>query len=281
MSNLQISTKTLTQYRAYLADMEKSLATIDKYLRDIRTFLTWMGEDTTLSKERVIAYKAWLQAHYKTSSANSMLTALNCFLTYLGETKNRVRTIKVQKQLFRPAQKELGRGEYERLLVTARKKGQEQTALIMETIGATGIRISELKYITVEAVETGRAEVTCKGKKREIFLVRKLRDKLSAWCRKKGIRKGPVFISCNGNPLDRSNIWSRMKAVAKAAGVDPGKVFPQNLRHLFARVFWQKWKDIFYLADILGHSNVNTTRIYTVTTGDSHVRKLQTLGLVS
>ena len=281
MSNLQISTKTLTQYRAYLADMEKSLATIDKYLRDIRTFLTWMGEDTTLSKERVIAYKTWLQEHYKTSSANSMLTALNCFLTYLGEAKNRVRTIKVQKQLFRPAEKELSRGEYEKLLVTARKKGQEQTALIMETIGATGIRISELKYITVEAVKTGRTEVTCKGKKREIFIVRKLRDKLSAWCRKKGIHKGTVFVSRNGNPLDRSNIWNCMKAIAKAAGVDPGKVFPHNLRHLFARVFWQKFKDIFYLADILGHSNVNTTRIYTVTTGESHARKLQTLGLVS
>ena len=225
MSNLQISTKTLTQYRAYLADMEKSLATIDKYLRDIRSFLTWMGEDTTLSKERVIAYKAWLQEHYKTSSANSMLTALNCFLTYLGEAKNRVRTIKVQKQLFRPADKELGRGEYERLLVTARKKGQEQTALIMETIGATGIRISELKYITVEAVETGRTEVTCKGKK-EIFL--KMQAKRQTFClvQEKGIRKGPVFISCNGNPLDRSNIWSRMKAVAKAAGVDPGRYSP-------------------------------------------------------
>lgn len=281
MSNLQINTKTLTQYRAYLADMEKSLATIDKYLRDIRTFLIWMGEDTTLSKERVIAYKAWLQEHYKTSSANSMLTALNCFITYLGKTKDRVRTIKVQKQLFRPAEKELSRGEYERLLVTARKKGREQTALIMETIGATGIRISELKYITVEAVKTGRTEVTCKGKKREIFIVRKLRDKLLAWCRKKGIHKGSVFVSRNGNPLDRSNIWSQMKAIAKAAGVDLEKVFPHNLRHLFARVFWKKFKDIFYLADILGHSNVNTTRIYTVTTGESHARKLQTLGLVS
>ncbi len=281
MSNLHINTETLTQYRAYLADMEKSLATIDKYLRDIRTFLTWMGEDTTLSKERVIAYKAWLQEHYKTSSANSMLTALNCFLSYLGETKNRVHTIKVQQQMFRPAQKELSREEYEKLLAAAREKGLEQTALIMETIGATGIRISELKYITVEAVEKGSTEVTCKGKKRQIFLVRRLRDKLAAWCRQKGIRKGSVFISRNGNPLDRSNIWSRMKAVAKAAGVDPGKVFPHNLRHLFARVFWQKWKDIFYLADILGHSNVNTTRIYTVTTGDSHARKLQTLGLVS
>lgn len=281
MSNLHINTETLTQYRAYLADMEKSLATIDKYLRDIRTFLTWMGEDTTLSKERVIAYKAWLQEHYKTSSANSMLTALNCFLSYLGETKNRVHTIKVQQQMFRPAQKELSREEYEKLLAAAREKGLEQTALIMETIGATGIRISELKYITVEAVEKGSTEVTCKGKKRQIFLVRRLRDKLAAWCRQKGIRKGSVFIGRNGNPLDRSNIWSRMKAVAKAAGVDPGKVFPHNLRHLFARVFWQKWKDIFYLADILGHSNVNTTRIYTVTTGDSHARKLQTLGLVS
>lgn len=281
MNSLQINTGTLTQYRAYLAGTEKSIATIDKYLRDIRTFLKWMGEDPALSKERVIAYKYWLQEHYKTSSVNSMLTALNCFLTYLGASQSRVRTVKVQQQLFRPAEKELKREEYEKLLTTAREKGLEQTALIMETIGATGIRISELKYITVEAVEKGRTEVTCKGKKRQIFIVRKLRDKLAAWCRQKGICKGPVFVSRNNNPLDRSNIWSRMKAVAKAAGVDPGKVFPHNLRHLFARVFWQKWKDIFYLADILGHSNVNTTRIYTVTTGENHARKLQTLGLVS
>lgn len=280
MSTLQIQTETLAQYRAYLAEMEKSLATIDKYLRDIRTFVKWMGEDPTVSKERVIAYKAWLQEHYKTSSVNSMLVALNGYLTYLGEAQNRVRTVKVQPQLFRPAEKDLSKQEYSKLLTAARERGRGQTALIMETIGATGIRISELKYITVEAVKAGGTEVNCKGKKRQILIVRKLRDKLLAWCRKKGIRKGPVFITRNGNPLDRSNIWSMMKAVARAAGVTPEKVFPHNLRHLFARMFWQKWKDIFYLADILGHSNVNTTRIYTVTTGDCHARKLQALGLV-
>ena len=191
--------KGLGEYRAYLAQKEKSIATIDKYLRDVRTFMQWLGG------------------------------------------------------------------------------GQD----IMETIGATGIRISELRYITVTAVQSGKAEVSCKGKKRQVYLVRELRDKLLKYCRRKGIRKGSVFVSRYGNPLDRSNIWSQMKAVGAAAGVCPEKVFPHNLRHLFARVFWEKWKDLFYLADILGHSNVNTTRIYTMTTVLNHAKRLRVLGLVT
>ena len=271
----------LNQYRTYLLSMEKSPATIDKYLRDIRTFEKWLGNDKTITKEKTIAYKAWLQEHYKTTSVNSMLVSLNCYLTYLGETQNKVRTVKVQHQMFCGKEKEMTMAEYKRLIATAYKLGREQMALIMETIGATGIRVSELKYITVAAVKSGRVEVNCKGKRRQVCLVKELRDKLRRYCIKKKIQRGAIFVSRYGNPLDRSNVWSQMKEIGKAANVSLEKVFPHNLRHLFARVFWQKWKDIFYLADILGHANVNTTRIYTVTTGESHARRLQKLGLVS
>ena len=192
-----------------------------------------------------------------------------------------MRTVKVQQQMFRTQEKEMSRAEYKRLVATAYQMGREQTALIMETIGATGIRISELKYITVAAVRSGRTEVSCKGKKRQVYLVKELRDKLSGYCRKKGIHSGSVFVSRYGNPLDRSNIWSQMKAIGAAAKVSPEKVFPHNLRHLFGRVFWEKWKDIFYLADVLGHSNVNTTRIYTMTTARNHAKRLRNLGLVA
>ncbi len=273
--------KGLGEYRAYLAQKEKSIATIDKYLRDVRTFMQWLGGGQDITKEKVIAYKAWLQEHYKTSSMNSMLVALNGFLDFMGNPQDRVKTVKVQKQMFRSTEKEMSRAEYKRLVHTAYRMGRVQTALIMETIGATGIRISELRYITVTAVQSGKAEVSCKGKKRQVYLVRELRDKLLKYCRRKGIRKGSVFVSRYGNPLDRSNIWSQMKAVGAAAGVCPEKVFPHNLRHLFARVFWEKWKDLFYLADILGHSNVNTTRIYTMTTVLNHAKRLQVLGLVT
>ena len=277
----ELGEKGLNEYRAYLAEKEKSIATIDKYLRDIRTFLQWLGEDKDITKEKVIAYKAWLQEHYKTSSMNSMLVALNGFLDYMGDSQDRVKTVKVQKQMFRSSEKEMSRTEYKRLIHTAYRMGREQIALIMETIGATGIRISELRYITVVAVKSGKAEVSCKGKKRQVYLVRELRDKLLKYCSRKGIRRGSVFVSRYGNPLDRSNIWSQMKSVGAAAGVCLEKVFPHNLRHLFARVFWEKWKDLFYLADILGHSNVNTTRIYTMTTVFNHAKRLQVLGLVT
>ena len=182
----EIGEETLKQYRGYLADREKSIATIDKYLRDIRTFLQWMGENRSITKEKVIAYKAWLQEHYKTNSANSMLVALNGFLDFMGETPSRVKTVKVQKQMFRSTEKEMSRAEYKKLIEKAYRMGREQTALIMETIGATGIRISELKYITVAAVKSGKTEVSCKGKKRQVYLVKELREKLLKYCRKKG-----------------------------------------------------------------------------------------------
>lgn len=277
----EIEAEALKQYRDYLVHEEKSIATIDKYLRDIRTFEKWLGEDLQITKEKVMAYKEWLAQHYETSSANSMLVALNGFLTWLGDAQDRVRTLKVQQQMFRSPEKEMSVAEYKKLIDTAYRAGREQTALIMETIGSTGIRISELKYITVSAAKCGRAEVSCKGKKRQIYIVKALQEKLLRYCRKKGIHNGVVFVSRYGNPLDRSNIWSQMKEIGRLAGVELSKVFPHNLRHLFGRVFYEKWKDIFYLADIMGHSNVNTTRIYTLTTGKNHMKKLGRLGLVT
>ena len=279
MNSSQQNEKQIQQYRIHLLTMEKSPATIDKYLRDIRTFYRWLG-DREIDKSTTIAYKAWLQEHYKTTSVNSMLVALNRYLDYIGLGQAKVQTVKVQHQMFCGKEKEMTMAEYKRLIATAYKLGQEQTALIMETVGSTGIRISELKYITVAAVKTGMAEVNCKGKRRQVYLVKELRDKLRQYYIKKNIQKGAIFVTRHGNPLDRSNIWAKMKEIGKAAKVSLEKVFPHNLRHLFARVFWEKCKDVFYLADVLGHSNVNTTRIYTVTTGESHVRRLQKLGLV-
>ena len=270
----------LNNYAWELKEQEKAPGTIEKYLRDIRHFYEWLRADKSVNKTRVMRYKEHLKETYAASTANSMLVALNAYFRYLGWKECRVKTIKVQKQLFLNKEKELTLGEYHRLINTAREQGREQLALIIETIGSCGIRISELEMITVEAVQTGVAKVRCKGKTREVSLVKNLRKKLKAFCKKKGIKEGAVFLSRKGNPLNRSYIWRIMKELSKKAGVHAGKVFPHNLRHCFARIFWKKNKDICYLADILGHSNINTTRIYTATTREQHVRRLEKLDLV-
>ena len=182
--------------------------------------------------------------------------------------------------MFAGSQRELKQTEYQKLVQTARQKGKEQIALIMETIAGTGIRISELSYITAEAVIQGKVEVSCKGKVRQIYLVKELRKRLRQYCKKQKINSGPVFCSRHGNPLDRSNVWSQMKKISKEAGIHAEKVFPHNLRHMFARVYYKKHKDIFYLADILGHTSVNTTRIYTRTAGEEHMKLLEGLRLI-
>lgn len=270
----------IRKYRLYLLEMEKSTATIEKYLRDIRKFSSWLGSDREVTKERVIKYKHALTERYKTSSVNSMLVALNMYFRYLGWEECCVRGLKCQQQMFIGSRKELKQEEYLRLVETALQKGQEQIALVMETIASTGIRISELRYITVEAVQQGCANVNCKGKSRQVFIVKELRKKLSKYLKQKKIKSGPIFLSQKGNPLDRSNVWTKMKKIAEIAGVNTEKVFPHNLRHLFARAYYHKNKDIFYLADILGHASVNTTRIYTRTAGENHLRILEKLKLV-
>lgn len=271
--------KKLDEYRGYLLEMEKSAATIEKYLRDIRTFRRWLGAEQEVSKEKTIAYKNYLKEHYKTTSAGSMIVSLNRYLQWLGWNECCVKGIKSQQQMF-AGQKELTQEEYKKLVETARKEGKEQLAVLMETIAGTGIRISELSFITVEAVIQGKAEVYCKGKCRQIYLTKELRKRLIKFCRQQQLKAGPVFRTKHGNPLDRSNVWTQMKKLGKRAGIDPEKVFPHNLRHLFARTYYKKHKDVVYLADILGHASVNTTRIYTRTTCENHIQKLESLGLV-
>jgi len=275
-----IEMKKLEEYRGYLLEMEKSAATIEKYLRDIQTFRRWLGAEQEVSKEKTIAYKNYLKEHYKTTSAGSMIVSLNRYLQWLGWNECCVKGIKSQQQMF-AGQKELTQEEYKKLVETARKEGKEQLAVLMETIAGTGIRISELSFITVEAVIQGKAEVYCKGKCRQIYLTKELRKRLIKFCRQQQLKTGPVFRTKHGNPLDRSNVWTQMKKLGKRAGIDPEKVFPHNLRHLFARTYYRKHKDVVYLADILGHASINTTRIYTRTTCENHIQKLESLGLVS
>ncbi len=270
----------LEEYKTYLIELEKGKATIEKYLRDIRTFHAWLGENREVTKERVMEYKQYLKEHYKVSSTNSMLVALNLYFRYRGWNECCVKGIKCQLQMFAGSQRELKQTEYQKLVQTARQKGKEQIALIMETIAGTGIRISELSYITAEAIIQGKVEVSCKGKVRQIYLVKELRKRLRQYCKKQKINSGPVFCSRHGNPLDRSNVWSQMKKISKEAGIHAEKVFPHNLRHMFARVYYKKHKDIFYLADILGHTSVNTTRIYTRTAGEDHMKLLEGLRLI-
>ncbi len=270
----------IEHYRRELMEAEKSAATVEKYIRDIRTSVQWLGDDHAVSKERVIQYKEYLKNHYKVTSTNSMLVALNRYFQYLGWSDCCVKGLKAQQQMFSSESRELKQQEYEKLVETARRNRKEQLALIIETITGTRIRISELVYITAEAVIQGKAEVSCKGKWRQIYLTKELRKRLMKYCKQKQIKTGPVFCTRNGKPLDRSNIWSIMKKLSREAGVNPEKVFPHNFRHLFARVYYKKHKDIFYLADILGHASVNTTRIYTRTAGENHIRMLEGLKLV-
>lgn len=278
-----METRTLTpeQIRAFQHHLileERSTATVEKYLRDVRAYFAFMA-DRPVTKESVLAYKAQLLSEgYAVRSVNSMLAALNTFFTFLGWDECRVKAIRQQKQTYCPEEKELTRGEYLRLLEAAKKSSQLH--LVMQTICGTGIRVSELGYFTVEQVERGEITVNCKGKTRTILIPGKLRRKLLQYARKEKICTGVIFRSRSGKPLSRGSIWAKMKALCQKAGVTPGKVFPHNLRKLFARTFYGIEKDIAKLADILGHSSINTTRIYIMSTGIEHRRKIERLGLV-
>ena len=275
----RIEEKDLIAYMIYLQFEEKSQNTVDKYMRDISKFVEW-SEDSDISKKLVIAYKQYLEQNYKLDSVNSMLVALNGFFAYMGWEDCKVKSLKTQKNHICAREKELTARDYEKLVRTARRQGKERLALIIETIASTGIRISELKHITVEAVKRGKVEITCKGKHRQVYLVHDLRVKLLRYCRKERIRSGSVFVTRNGNPINRSNLWAEMKRLGRDAGVDVRKVFPHNLRHFFARTYYKMHKNIAWLADILGHSSINTTRIYTATTETQHIRMLEKLRLV-
>lgn len=258
---------------------EKSAATIRKYEHDVQCFYRFVGTKE-VTKELVLEYKVYLEKEYAVTSANSMLASLNSFFHFMEWVNLCVKQFKVQKKVFCPRNRELSKKEYDCLISTAYKHKKTQLALIIQTLCVTGIRISELKYITVDAVECGEVEVSCKGKTRLIFLSSKLRKKLKEYIVKNDIVSGSVFLTKSGSPLDRSNIWKSMKQLSKLADIDPNKVFPHNLRHLFARTFYELEKDIAKLADVLGHSSINTTRIYIMTTADEYRRKIEKLCLI-
>ena len=268
-------------YGRYLAAEERSPGTVGKYLRDVRTFAAWLG-GRPVSKELAAAWKEHLLSQgYAPVTINSMLAAINGLFHFLGWDECRVKFLKVQRRLFRDAGRELTRPEYEQLLAAARERGRERLALLMETICATGIRVSEVKYITVEAAQRGRAEISLKGKIRTILLPGKLCRKLLKYARKQKTVSGELFLTRNGTALSRRQIWAELKRLCKYAGVEPTKVFPHNLRHLFATTFYKACKDIARLADVLGHSSIETPRIYLVTSGAEHARQMERLGLVS
>ncbi len=257
-------------FEQHLIAEEKSSATVEKYLRDVRCFCDFLT-DRLLGKEETISYKEYLTHQYAPASVNSMLVALNSFLRFLNRPDCCVKLLKIQRQIFYREEKELTQNEYQRLV---RAAGDSQLSYILQTICGTGIRISELQYITVEAVTVGKAVVNCKNKTRVIFIPAPLQGILKSYIKKTGLIAGPVFVSKNQTPLDRSGVWRKMKALCKKTGVSPEKVYPHNLRHLFARIFYRIKKDIVRLADILGHSSINTTRIYTLETGQQHLSDL-------
>ena len=277
-TNITLNPQQLQRFRRALYADEKSPATIRKYLHDVEVFFRYV-QDRPVSKELALAYKAHLLGRYAVSSANTMLVSLNCFFAWIGAPELRVKTVKRQRDIFRE-DRELTKAEYLRLLETARKQKKIWLKLVMETICATGIRVSELRYITLEAVRRGTAKITCKGKHRQIFLSKRLCAALKEYCRQRNIKSGPVFVTKNGTALDRSNIWSAMKRLCRDCGVAAGKVFPHNLRHLFARLFLTIEKDITKLADILGHSSLNTTRLYTLSSGAEHRRRINQLAKI-
>lgn len=275
----RLSVDILKKLERNLKNNERSKATVDKYLRDVRRFIEFAGEGNRLDKETVIQYKEYLKTEYKVTSANSMLAAVNYFLRFIAREDCVVRAFKVQTKTFRSDEKELTRDEYFRLLDTAKQKGDDRLYWLMQTICSTGIRVSELQFITVEALHTRRARVSMKGKDRTVILPMELSRGLKRYVRENSIVSGCIFITRNGKPMDRSNILHAMKKLCSEAEVADTKVFPHNLRHLFAVTFYRTEKDISHLADLLGHSNINTTRIYTLISCEEQERQLDRMGL--
>lgn len=280
MQDYTITGEQLQAFRQRLVWEEKSPATIEKYLRDAAAFTAWL-DGRAASKAATGAWKAaLLEAKLAPATINVKLAAVNRFLVFLGWPAFRVKPLRIQRRLFRDDSRELTRPEYLRLLETARTQGRERLALLLETICGTGIRVSEVRYVTVEAVYRGRAEISLKGKIRTILLPGKLCRKLLKYARKQKIASGEIFLTRNEKGISRRQIWAEMKALCDKAGVAPSKVFPHNLRHLFATTFYKACKDIARLADVLGHSSIETTRIYLTTSGAEHAQQLNRLGLI-
>ena len=270
----------IAAFAVYLKSEEKSENTVEKYIRDVRAFATYVG-DTEITKETVISYKGKLLSdNYAARSINSMLASINSLFQFFGWVDLKVKSVKLQRQIYYPEEKELTKAEYMRLVHTAKQKGNERLNLLIQTICGTGIRVSELQYITVEAVKCGEAVVSLKGKIRSVFIVRELQKKLLRYAAEQRISSGAIFITRSAKPMSRTNIWREMKSLCEKARVNPQKVFPHNLRHLFARTFYGIEKDIAKLADILGHSSINTTRIYIITTGNEHRQSMENMRLI-
>ena len=279
MEGRVITAKMIAGFREHLILEERSVATIQKYIRDVKAFMAY-AQNRAITKETVIAYKKYLQENYAVRSANSMLASINSFFSLFGWNDLKVKSLKLQQQIYCPEEKELTKAEYTRLCKAAQRRHNERLNLILQTICGTGIRVSELQFITVEAAKCGEAVVRCKGKTRAVFIVRELRQKLLRYAAEQNIQSGMIFVTRTGKPISRTNIWREMKALCIEADVNPQKVFPHNLRHLFARVFYGIEKDIAKLADILGHSSINTTRIYIISTGTEHRQRMENMRLI-
>ena len=268
-------------FRQRLREEERSAGTIEKYIRDIRAFAAWVN-GRLIWETSAAEWKRWLlEKGYRPGTVNSMLTAVNKLFSVLGRPECRTRTLKIQRRLFREPARELTRRDYGQLREAAQSMGRERLCLLMETICATGIRVSEVRHITVEAARSSRTEIMLKGKIRTILLPGKLCRKLLKYAKKQKIASGEIFLTRNGTGLSRKQIWAEMKALCAKAGVSPTKVFPHNLRHLFARIFYRSSRDVAKLADLLGHSSIETTRIYLISTGTEHMREIERLGLIS
>lgn len=271
----------ITAYEEFLCREERSAATKEKYLRSVRTFHSW-AHGQTITKETVTAWKNCLvEQKYAPSTINTMLAALNRLFAFMGWTECCAKYLKVQRRMFRESSRELTKEEYTRLVNSASHCGERKLALLMETICSTGIRVSEVKFITIEAIRAGKAEIHLKGKIRTILIPAKLCRKLIKYAKKQKIASGAIFCAGSGKPMSRYQIWAAMKKICKTAGVDPHKVYPHNLRHLFAVAYYKVYKDIARLADILGHSSIETTRIYLLTSGLEHRQQLERLGLIA
>lgn len=280
MNSIRITQNQMNEYADYLRREERANGTIEKYVRDVRRFAEWLGK-RTITKEAVTEWKNHLlELNYCPTTVNSMLASLHGFFHFVGVDGCNVKFLHIQRKIFRSREKELNRTEYQKLVNTALAKKKDRLALLIETICATGIRVSEVQYITVEAVKRGRADIFLKGKVRTRLIPGKLAKKIKYYAKHKKIKEGEIFLTRNGTGMSRKQIWAEMKAICKAAGVEASKVFPHNLRHLFARTFYKTSRDIVRLADVLGHSNIETTRIYLVTTCTEYMKWMDGLKLV-
>ncbi len=275
----KIDVKSVLQFKQYLIENEKSENTIEKYMRDVRFFLEWLG-CKGVDKYKVLEYKKLLCDRYMPTSVNSILSSLNALFSYMTWHDLKVKTLKIQRRIFADKEKELTKSEYDRLLTVAKNRKNDRLYYLMQTIGSTGVRISELKYVTVAAVNEGQATINCKGKIRQVFLPKQLCKMLKGYIRQHNIKNGAIFVTRNGVPLDRSTVWKMLKKLCESANVARKKVFPHNFRHLFAKTFYSVQKDIVRLADVLGHSSIETTRIYTIESGEVHKMQIQRLGLL-